>query len=111
MFLSLGMQTKGQFCQICLKGRGTDDEILRNTPEAEWYGILGSLPWRDYQSFAADYYNALYDFNHFRTTKNPGEGQILERKADIVEDIDESPAKKPVTKCLPNGMEKIMPLP
>ncbi len=40
-----------------------DDELLANSPEAEWYKILQSLPWEQYRSIAADYYNALYHFN------------------------------------------------
>jgi hypothetical protein len=41
----------------------SDDEHLLNTIDGEWFGILLYLPWEDYRSFAADYYNALYDFN------------------------------------------------
>ncbi|CAB1082985.1 hypothetical protein D1AOALGA4SA_10573, partial [Olavius algarvensis Delta 1 endosymbiont] len=33
-----------------------DDELLANSPEAEWYKILQSLPWEQYRSIAADYY-------------------------------------------------------
>jgi hypothetical protein len=40
-----------------------DDELLANSPEAEWYKILQNLPWEPYQPIAADYYNALYHFN------------------------------------------------
>ena len=35
-----------------------DDEILLNTPDAEWYRILYYLKWRSYQPYGADYYNA-----------------------------------------------------
>ncbi|CAB1074312.1 hypothetical protein D1AOALGA4SA_2131, partial [Olavius algarvensis Delta 1 endosymbiont] len=27
-----------------------DDELLANSPEAEWYKILQSLPWEQYRS-------------------------------------------------------------
>ena len=40
-----------------------DDELLANSPEAEWYNILQNLPWEPYRPIAADYYNALYHFN------------------------------------------------
>jgi hypothetical protein len=40
-----------------------DDELLSNSPEAEWYKILQNLPWRQYRPIGADYYNALYHFN------------------------------------------------
>jgi hypothetical protein len=64
-----------------------DDEILLNTPEAEWYSILHYFPWRDYQPIAADYYNALYDFNqcHKENAKNPDVD--IETKEEAVERI------------------------
>lgn len=64
-----------------------DDEILLNTPGAEWYNTLYSLPWRIYQSFAADYYNALYDFNHFRKKKTNNPAEKNETKEEAVERI------------------------
>lgn len=27
-----------------------DDELLANSPEAEWYNILQNLPWEQYRS-------------------------------------------------------------
>ncbi len=44
-----------------------DDELLANSPEAEWYKILQNLPWEPYRPIAADYYNALYHFNKSKT--------------------------------------------
>jgi len=44
-----------------------DDELLANSPDAEWYKILQNLPWEQYRSIAADYYNALYHFNKSKT--------------------------------------------
>ena len=41
----------------------SDDEHLLETIDGEWFEILLYFPWEDYRSFAADYYNALYDFN------------------------------------------------
>ena len=40
-----------------------DDELLANSPDAEWYKILQYLPWEPYRFIGADYYNALYYFN------------------------------------------------
>ncbi len=40
-----------------------DDQHLRNTLDGEWFDILYCFRWEDYRQFAADYYNALYDFN------------------------------------------------
>ncbi len=44
-----------------------DDELLANSPDAEWYKILQNLTWEQYRSIAADYYNALYHFNKSKT--------------------------------------------
>ena len=41
----------------------SDDDYLLNTIDGEWFEILYYLSWEDYRPFAADYYNALYDFN------------------------------------------------
>ena len=40
-----------------------DDEILLNSPNAEWYHILKNFRWEDYRELGASYYNALYNFN------------------------------------------------
>ncbi len=41
----------------------SDDEHLLNTIDGEWFEILYHFRWEDYREPAADYYNALYDFN------------------------------------------------
>jgi hypothetical protein len=41
----------------------SDDEHLLNTIDGEWFEILYYFRWEDYRKPAADYYNALYDFN------------------------------------------------
>jgi hypothetical protein len=41
----------------------TDDRILLNSPDTEWYRILYDFPWFDYRDTAAEYYDALYKFN------------------------------------------------
>ncbi len=41
----------------------TDDQYLLNTIDGEWFEILYAFPWENYRQYAADYYNALYEFN------------------------------------------------
>jgi hypothetical protein len=41
----------------------SDDAHLLNTIDGEWFDILYQFPWQAYRQVAADYYNALYDFN------------------------------------------------
>ncbi len=41
-----------------------DDQVfLHSINEEEWCGILSGFDWQAYRTFAADYYNALYEFN------------------------------------------------
>ena len=40
-----------------------DDEVLLNTPDAEWFRILYYFPWEKHRIFGAEYYDALYEFN------------------------------------------------
>lgn len=47
-----------------------DDQILLNSPDADWYKLLHDFPWWNHKDLAADYYNALYDFNKSRSSKN-----------------------------------------
>ncbi|MCP3867190.1 MAG: hypothetical protein GY703_03665 [Gammaproteobacteria bacterium] len=53
----------------------SEDKHLLNTIDGEWFEILCYFPWEDYRVYAADYYNALYDFNqqlpHRATTLIP----------------------------------------
>ena len=44
-----------------------DDQLLLNSPDAEWYRILKCFPDMNYRQIAADYYNSLYHFNKTRT--------------------------------------------
>lgn len=44
-----------------------DDQLLLNSPDAEWYRILKYFPDMDYRQIASDYYNSLYHFNKTRT--------------------------------------------
>src|SRR4030042_448683 len=40
-----------------------DDLVLSKSDDAVWFKILRNFPWLDYVGFAADYYDALYQFN------------------------------------------------
>jgi len=40
-----------------------DDQILLNSPDAEWFRILNNFPWQEHRDVAAAYCDALYDFN------------------------------------------------
>jgi len=40
-----------------------DDQILLTSPDGDWFRILNFFPWQDYRVLAAQYYDALYDFN------------------------------------------------
>jgi hypothetical protein len=57
-----------------------DDELLANSPEAEWYNILQNLPWEPYRSIGADYYNALYHFNKSKTHSQNSDDLSEEQK-------------------------------
>ena len=43
-----------------------DDQLLLNSPDAQWYRILKYFPDMDYRQIATDYYNSLYHFNKTR---------------------------------------------
>jgi len=46
-----------------------DDVLLMNAPDAEWFVILRDLPWEPYRVYAANYYDALYEFNRREASK------------------------------------------
>ena len=52
-----------------------DDQLLLDSPDAEWYRILKYFPDMDYRQVAADYYNSLYHFNKC-CTMNPGDQSV-----------------------------------
>ncbi len=43
-----------------------DDELLEQSPDADWYHILSDFYWPDYLDMGVAYYNALYQFNMLR---------------------------------------------
>jgi hypothetical protein len=47
-----------------------DDALLLNSPDAEWYRILKHFPDESCCSVAAEYYDALYDFNKKQATRS-----------------------------------------
>ena len=52
----------------------SDDKHLLNTIDGEWFDILYRFRWEYYRQFAADYYNALYDFNQALAQTTPTGG-------------------------------------
>ncbi|MEE8423824.1 MAG: hypothetical protein V3S49_04730 [Thermodesulfobacteriota bacterium] len=40
-----------------------DDLVLLDASDADWFKVLHSFPWKDYQMYGAQYYDALYEFN------------------------------------------------
>jgi len=57
-----------------------DDELLANSPEAEWYQILQNLPSEPYRTIGADYYNALYHFNKSSADRQKDKKPLNEKK-------------------------------
>ncbi len=47
-----------------------DDQVFLNSINEEWYEILIAFDWLPYRPHAADYYNALYEFNQKESLKN-----------------------------------------
>jgi len=41
----------------------SDDKVLLNNTEAEWFKVLYYFPWQYYRQIGAAYYDALYEFN------------------------------------------------
>ena len=61
-----------------------DERILLNSPEAHWYKILFYFPWEDCRVPAAEYHNALYDFNLARRKKSDTVEVDSESKVEAV---------------------------
>ena len=59
-----------------------DDELLLNSPDAEWYRALNFLPCDDYRELAASYYNALYDFNKSRQVASDSPKKNIEESKE-----------------------------
>lgn len=56
-----------------------DDEILRESAGADWFRILDTFPWWEYQELAASYYQALWRFNEAQATQQrvrPGADEL-----------------------------------
>ena len=61
-----------------------DDQVLLNSPDNEWFRILYYFPDEEYCEPAAQYYDALYHFNHQEARKRE------EKELNKVESCDES---------------------
>ena len=40
----------------------TDDALLMNAPEAEWFALLRGFPWERYRVYAAEYYDMTFGY-------------------------------------------------
>ncbi len=67
-----------------------DDQILLSSPDGDRFRILNFLPWQDYREPAAQYYDALYDFNRIEALKR--DEKTSDTSAESVE--SEEDAKK-----------------
>ena len=80
----------------------SDDERLLNTIDGEWFEILYHFCWEAYRPFAADYYNALYDFNQQPPKAATGEGEVnAETKEEARQRLlfDRATAPRPTNPC------------
>ena len=65
-----------------------DDRILLGSPAGDRFRILNCFPWRDYREPAAQYHDALYDFNRSESRervkeKEPGGPDESEEDAKL----------------------------
>ena len=52
-----------------------DDLVLLDAPDAAWFEVLYNFPWKDYQIYAAQYYDALYISTLEKQGKGRGRGK------------------------------------
>ncbi len=62
-----------------------DEKYLLNSPDTQWYTILKSFPWKNYQPFAIDYYRALCHFNKNQILKHEKLQSPIEGKEDATQ--------------------------
>lgn len=67
-----------------------DDQILLDSPNAEWFKILYDFPWYEYREVAAKYYDALYRFNINEAMKRQdkameNENEVFETKKEAAQ--------------------------
>ncbi len=82
----------------------SDDGYLLNTIDGEWFEILYCFAWEDYRPFAADYYNALYDFNQLAQQSATEAGEVnLETKEEARQRLlfDRATAPRPTNPPAP----------
>ena len=71
------LQSEGQQLPL-IQFVESDDRILLNSSEAQWFWILYNFPWKDYRQIAASYYDALYEFNKREAEK----GQVRQEPCE-----------------------------
>lgn len=83
----------------------SDDEYLLNTIDGEWFEVLHYFSWEAYRQFAADYYNALYDFNlQQQEVRATVEGDAIPETKDEAKQrllFDRATAPRPATPPAP----------
>lgn len=82
----------------------SDDEHLLNTIDGEWFEVLYYFSWEAYRQFAADYYNALYDFNQQQEVRATVEGDAIPETKDEAKQrllFDRATAPRPATPPAP----------
>ncbi|MCP5004217.1 MAG: hypothetical protein GY941_09795 [Planctomycetes bacterium] len=82
------LQSEGQQIPlICIVDE--DDKILLNSPDAEWFRILYYFAWEDYREIAAEYYDALYEFNKREANKRQEKSLEKEKEVETKEEAVE----------------------
>jgi len=65
-----------------------DDLALLDAPDAAWFEVLYYFPWKDYQIYGAQYYDALYEFNIREAEKR--QERISEQGDQLIETEEEA---------------------
>ena len=65
-----------------------DDLVLLDAPDAAWFEVLYYFPWKEYQIYGAQYYDALYEFNTREAEKR--KERISEQGDQLIETEEEA---------------------
>ena len=66
-----------------------DDLVLLGAPDAAWFEVLYCFPWKDYQVYGAQYYDALHEFN-IREAKKRQERSAARETVETEEDAKQT---------------------
>jgi len=68
--------------------KNEDEQLLLNSPDADWYRILYYFPWKNYREYGAIYYNSLRDYNIKQIKNNVSEVEnTIESKHEATQRI------------------------